>query len=435
MGNWRHLLLWRHRLLWSYRIDLFLVLLGGYLLFLFLLGGIYVYSVKSKQPEMERLLHGFSEKRGTLQNFVKASRPLTEQEEATVKDITFIESGNVAFQPTDEDLLVSPSVRVGGKVIYEKVRELLAFQRFFISQVSTSYIYLGNIVYAGTTYIVLVLPIAVLAFAILNVFYSRDTFVALNHPRFVVIILQLLTFIVLPIAMASAIEPVSVDLRAAIERSNVLIGEPFTTSGRPFDYRFTDAAHFTRDVAHAFARVKGLDVVSQTSTDYFIVEPLLLFVVLVVWIACGLWIVRRFGGGLFIGGTATCAAITIVLMLAANTGFLPLGVLLRHLDLDTYLLDVHPLSVSESEGWALPVIVFGLIFVIGLTAKRYRTYLLCTSFIGLVVASCGFFGSIVSVRTLNFISFLWLLLVVVGLTALVEFALRRAMFKFLYEPQ
>jgi hypothetical protein len=75
------------------------------------------------------------------------------------------------------------------------------------------------------------------------------------------------------------------------------------------------------------------------------------------------------------------------------------------------------------------------IFTGGIFLKFHRTHLLCTGFIGVIVASCGFIGTVVFVETQDISSFCWLLLVVVSLVALIEATMRRAMFKFLYEPQ
>ena len=79
--------------------------------------------------------------------------------------------------------------------------------------------------------------------------------------------------------------------------------------------------------------------------------------------------------------------------------------------------------------------LFGITFIIGLYTDRYKEYVLWTCFLGTLVLSCFVISMTIASNRASLISLGGMLLVVVLSVSLVEFVLRKAMTRFLYDPR
>jgi hypothetical protein len=169
--------------------------------------------------------------------------------------------------------------------------------------------------------------------------------------------------------------------------------------------------------------------------NYFISYGMIFIITFISWVACGLWIARRFGGGIFLACSTLAILTGIPILLAGPSGRDVIASLFTSSGIDAIFLSVRSRDTNISELWGISSLIFFGVFVIGLLVRRYRLYLLVTGYIGMIVGSSGFITSIIAVNYQDFPHFCLLLSVVLMALVLIETGMRRSMFNFLNEPQ
>jgi hypothetical protein len=467
----KHLLLWRHRALWSYRVDLFLLLLLYYLLCFGVFGMMYSYSIRSEWPEIEKKLTTFDDQQNAIKHLigVARSRAFSDDEFQSLQKMVIIgpedsmtkgASKAPFYLEVDSDALTKEQ----SSVLAEKLRDLTVFRLSIALLVErSSLIFLGGTVGSVAAILAALFPVVFLAFYILNVFYSRDTYAVLRHPLFILMMLELLSLIVLPIGLANFLEQSSRDFQNIIVDSG--LKEPTDTrspyngvfgfitklrdsgwagSSKHLNFgmrgRLESYPTFTK-VIEAFVEERKVPTDIEQGIDdnkakrYFLSGAMMAVVGFISWIACALWIVRRFGGGLFVACSTAAAVIAVLLNLTLKEKTTSVAEILPSVKYSASFLSVGSADASISQLFAILIVAFGILFLVGKFSNFYRPYFLCTGFVGVVVASCALVQTIVSIRDPKMLTFCGLLLIVVVFVSAIEAAMRWAMFEFLYEPQ
>src|SRR6202035_4894640 len=132
------------------------------------------------------------------------------------------------------------------------------------------------------------LPIILMAFYIWNVFHTRDIQYVLRHPKFVIVFAQLLVLMTVPIAIGSFLEFCSADTINYVSATRGLLYSPSGDDRSPISLNIM----LNNDIAST--------ITTSTSGGKYISEVSVILVALICWIAAGLWVVRYFGGGMFL---------------------------------------------------------------------------------------------------------------------------------------
>ena len=191
---WRNRPIFRQYLLWSYRFDLFLLIIATFLT----IGGLllipYLVSNTATNAELRDTLTDFRANREALARLVR--------EEVVTRDIGAI----VVFNPQNHKIqqiraeltdhvidrwlrIPLPKIDVGStdddrKSFHNKYVELMALQLYVSRQLQSSQVRLGRAAASPIAFILILLPIGLMAFCLANVFHTRDIQFALQLRNF-----------------------------------------------------------------------------------------------------------------------------------------------------------------------------------------------------------------------------------------------------------
>jgi hypothetical protein len=460
--HWRHKLFWRHYLLWSHRIDLFLVFVVCYLLAGILFACVYVYSVKSKEAEIDDLLSRYTENRSSLLAVLDVARtePLGEDHNHTLGKIEFLN----ASYPSMTDFSTKPATYRLKQEINEEVRkalsafkfdnlssmatktvgDLIVFKAYFVYYLSSSYVYLGQTV-ASYGLLLVLIPAILMAFFVANVFYTKSMSAMKDQPTFLLVLLPLIILVALPLSIATITQVAgNRTIPGIVERSAILSKEFFVPgyefSVQTYYYNVDEEfdAHALRALIRGneeFRRVNLGRANGLVSADEYSVTPVAgMFLATVLWLAAGVWIVRRFGWELFLVCSTVGLAIIVGAAFTTETFFGGLGSSDRRLFSSE--LHLFRMSVKAPESVLVAaIIVFIVVFVIGLFFDWYREYFLCTGYLGVLVSAYAIIVSPIVVDRANVTMALALVVAIIGLIAVIEIVLRRWMVKALNDPR
>jgi hypothetical protein len=315
-------------------------------------------------------------------------------------------------------------------VLLDKVAEYAANKDLVRSTIASSYFFLGNVIGGPWAMFLAAFPILLLGFYILNVFHSRETHVVLSHPVFPLMMLQLLSLIAVPIILAAAIENALGYFQAVIIDSGIYmdVDDEFPVKIPPW---FPGRFYLSSVMASVLERPDRFSEVGY----YFISYGMVIITTFISWVACGLWVARRFGGGVFLA-CSTLAILTAALIILGMSGYKPpTDTLIFGPKGDSFVLSLGSRDKEVSVLWEIPTLAFVLMFVIGLLVNRFRLYLLLSGYIGVIIGSCGLITSMIAVNKHYLLHFCLLMGIILGALGLIETSMRRSMFNFLNDPQ
>ena len=437
--SWLRQPFFRNYFLWSYRVDLFLLLIGTYLL----IGGLtlipYLYANASAYAKLQDSLADFRTNRAALLTLISKDKNLQPEDLASIEKLVLFDSRNqeiAQYKSRARDTALgfalnlpplgptTPAVSSGP--LLEKIKDWAALKLFVIVVLRDAYTRLGSVAASPVTVILVPLPIVLMAFYIWNVFHTRDIQFVLRHPKFTILFGQLLALMVAPIAIGGFMELCSNDTMQLVSTSGVLADLPGEHTGR-----------FVPEARLAFSNISDIAtaVTSVEGGKVFISDASAILITLICWMAAGLWIVRYFGGGIFLACSTIAAVLVVLIQIAASDP--PFANLVdQNSHLNFYLFTLQARGGSDfTYRLIFTICSMGLVFLIGLQVNRYKEYFLCTGFLGVMVLWCLLVSMTVEVRNVSLIAFGGALLIVVLSVGLVEFALRKSMYRFLYDPR
>lgn len=452
--GWKAWLVWRHRILWSYRLDIFVLLMMCYLLSSLLITPIFALATKRSLASFEE---GNAQMDATILSLkpfmeIAQSRPLTDEESQEVEKINIIKPTDPSSRRLFESELIMrqlsgiqtlKEMSPGASALLAKYRDLLEVRQLTAIQVLSSYIFAGSEVLV-LELLVVPLIIFLLAFHILNVFTSRETLVVSKHPTFILVMTLFMLIIIVPIAVGIGLETGSAGALSSFQGQGAALEKFGATIITQVPSQDPSSAptilsvrslflNSLRDAALYVNQFRTIEIVMQ---DGQISDWMRVLVPFVAWIGCGLWAVRRFGGGPFLACSTVIVIVTVVLSFGLSAANIRPETMIPEGSIDLVLFSVRlPRFSSEAIMWALTIFASLGFFIYGLLAQSGKSYSLCAGFVGGVVGGIGLSSLLVQVHRSDLLGFIWLVIIIVSIGAVVEAILRRAMFEFLYEPR
>lgn len=444
---------WRHSMLWSYRVDLFCIVLCGYVVTVGLLGGGYLYTLMRTIPSLERTLASYADFDHSISHVlqllkedknsteatkrIEALEPpgLSEEEKARFSKIGLDQSYRRGLEMMIDRLSLlnielSPDT---AKLLAPKLGELIwlrsyAFQKAYV-------FYFGSIVGHPLSCIIALIPVALMAFFVLNVIYTRDIYLVHKHPKFLLLCFLFVCLIVTPIFVFSFLE---YPLTNTYQKIYDAFGSH--TALPPFLFRYMELGGF--DFASPFAQLES--PYSQTIGAVFdsprpgglfgLSDNMTILFTTICLITASLWLVRRFGGGAFLGCFTFAAMLTAGISVALKD-FQPIHGVLKNISASYEMIG---LTLEDPDITLLLIVffvLFGLFILAGIFTRYWRKYAFCTGYIGIVAVASLLACTSIAVPHANLASLCLLLLICLFLVSGIEMIVRGAMFKFLFEPQ
>jgi hypothetical protein len=461
----RRLLIWRHRLLWSYRADLWVLLLVTYVVAFAVVKATFIYAWLPIISQLERSAVDLA---GSVHNLTvmiddSIKKRITKIDEDAMRQVK-VEVPREISPRTSRILeqMVDLSELSTSAPLVDKLKDVYKAGVVFMITFNGTYEFFEN---TGAVVIVIVAPLLIfmMAFFVLNVFYSRETIVVMKHPRFGILMIQFIIILLLPIISAGHLESYLQPLRDSAKVARKELSQLLTTveiagvrqvendpgqnatdndlSKRKTFHDYLSEANERLDSDHLDERLLDMMVDSNSRSPVKRLTALMSFsLAFLSWIACGLWAVRWFGGGVFLACSAGIFATYILVTVTAGAvglqrelangiyGRFELGAIGMGFAVDE-------VNNDTATFWIMCLGVSGLLFLFGLIVPKMKRYAICAGFVGTMVATCGLAASMISGVDESVLTFVVLCVFVVVISACVELGLQRAMFKFLYEPR
>jgi hypothetical protein len=350
-----------------------------------------------------------------------------------------LESIREAFSTSHPDIaqraelwLRSADAAPSGSLMVQTLARFMAIRDHLVNLINKQLLVTGNMTSKLGVLLALVsiLGAAYMTYHIQNVFYTRDLNLASRHPEYFVLALQLCFVAFLPFILLQLIEWTYVqDLRNLARVLNATDSLVLNRSEFPAMWR---REYLLGDT------VSGM-LVSRRTDGWLLQEMPVFLMPLMALIAASVWLTRRFGWGVFLTCSVTCALVV--------TGMLTIGQSFgvefkREIAVDLTVASIRLGDANLTAEISLALIgcigVFVLLFGVGLLSGRppWDKYVICSGYIGVLVL--GILIWVLSFRTQGaneVIAVLILMLMGVSFVSLLDLLLRRCMFGFLHEPQ
>jgi hypothetical protein len=448
----RDSLLWRHRILWSYRFDIFCSVLIASLITVSAFDATLIYSHWASRSKIAEMVTSFDKQYNDFLQIIADSTTsdigLSSDKLRSLDIVKPAEVSESAFN-NKADEIRKQIVSIGFNVFLDyrfdkslgnqdelvaKIASLLSERYFVDAYIINSHIYMGWFFESLLLIIVALLPVCLLAYYILMVFYTDRLYIINAHPNFSIVLTQFICIILLSILLTICVENLFEQTYSIIKESNAFV-RPESRRHHGFETTMYSISINVVDIQYLPNRIIESLVTPYDKKIFYLSRWFTLLLSTLCFISMFISATRLFNFTTAVASSAIAIAMAvgiIAILSQVDVNFFyftnETDLLRRYRDVmtDTYLFRIYIIWIFST---------FCLIFLIGIFYQKIRSICLSTGFTGVVVTTAALITTIVPVYTASLI---WVFLVSIlacGGACLTESIMRRAIYRYLFEPQ